>query len=73
MKLTHQDRILQYLKEYGSITSWAAIKEFGATRLSAVIYNLKKKGCKFDEEWVHTTNRYDEPVSFKKYIYVGGN
>ena len=43
MKLTHQDRILQYLKEYGSITSWEAIKEFGATRLSAVIYNLKKK------------------------------
>lgn len=39
MKLTHQDRILQYLKEYGSITSWEAIKEFGATRLSAVIYN----------------------------------
>lgn len=73
MKITYQDRILQYLKDYGSITSWEAIKEFGATRLSAVIYNLKKNGYKFDEEWVHTTNRYDEPVSFKKYILVEGN
>lgn len=73
MKITYQDRILQYLKDYGSITSWEAIKEFGATRLSAVIYNLKKNGYKFDEEWVHATNRYDEPVSFKKYILVEGN
>ena len=67
-KLTQKDMVLRYLQDYGSITSWEAIKEFGATRISTIIFNLKKDGCVFDEEWVHTTNRYERPVSFKKYI-----
>ena len=50
MKGTQQDRILRYLEDKGSIASWEAIKEFGVTRLSAVIYNLKKKGYDFEEE-----------------------
>jgi hypothetical protein len=70
MKVTQQDRILRYLKDNSSITSWEAIKEFGVTRLSAVIYNLKKKGYVFGEEWVSTVNRYEEPVTFKKYILL---
>lgn len=70
MKVTQQDRVLRYLKDNGSITSWEAIKEFGATRLSAIIYNLKKKGYDFGEEWVSTVNRYEEPVTFKKYILL---
>ena len=41
MRTTHTDRIEQYFREHGSITSWEAIKEFGITRLSAVIYNLR--------------------------------
>ena len=30
-----------YLEEKGEITSMDAIKKFGATRLSAIIYNLR--------------------------------
>lgn len=48
-KLTQKDMVLRYLQDYGSITSWEAIKEFGATRISAIIFNLKKDGCVFDE------------------------
>ena len=32
-----------HLIEKGTITSWEAIKEYGATRLSAIIYNLRNK------------------------------
>ena len=32
-----------HLIEKGTITSWEAIKEYGATRLSAIIYNLRHK------------------------------
>ena len=32
-----------HLIEKGNITSWEAIKEYGATRLSAIIYNLRNK------------------------------
>ncbi len=68
---TQKSMILKHLKDVGNITSWEAIKEYGATRLSAIIYDLKKDGYVFDEEWVSTTNRYGDPVSFKKYIFKG--
>jgi hypothetical protein len=70
-KMTQKEMILRHLQDYGNITTWEAIKEYGVTRISAVVFNLKKDGCNFDEEWVHTTNRYERPVSFKKYIFKG--
>ena len=70
MKITQENRILEHLQQCGSITSWEAIKEFGATRLSAIIFNLKEKGYLFNEEWVTATNRYGDSVSFKKYILL---
>ena len=72
-RVTQKDRVLQYLKDYSSITSWEAIQQFGVTRISAVIFNLKKDGYKFDEEWVATTNRYADPVTYKRYILRGSN
>ena len=38
------DAILWHLKTYGTITSYEAIKEYGATRLSAIIFNHRKAG-----------------------------
>ena len=70
-RFTQKDIILQHLKDYGSISSWEAIKEYGATRLSAIIFILKKDGCMFDEEWITTTNRYNQPTTYKKYILRG--
>jgi hypothetical protein len=70
-KITQKEMVLKHLQDCGSITSWEAIKEYGATRISAIVFNLKKDGCIFDEEWVHTTNRYERPVSFKRYILRG--
>lgn len=69
-KITQRERVLRYLQDNNSITSWEAIKEFGATRLSAIIFDLKRKGYDFNEEWVTSNNRYGEPVTFKKYILV---
>lgn len=41
------DAVKAHLYNHGSITSWEAIKKYRATRLSAIIYNLKKKGFVF--------------------------
>jgi len=53
------------LQHYGSITTWDAITQYKATRLSAIIFNLKEKGyniesvkkdgdgCKFVEYILH--------------------
>lgn len=37
-------RVLRHLITKKSITSWEAIKLYRATRLSAIIYNLRKRG-----------------------------
>ena len=68
-KITLQDRVLQYMKETGSITSWEAIREFGATRLSAIIYNLRyKEGLNIISKNVNGKNRYGDPVSYARYF-----
>ena len=67
-KISLQDRVLNYLKENGSITSWEAIREFGATRLSAIIYNLRyKEGLNIITKNVNDKNRYGDPVSYARY------
>ena len=60
--------VLRHLKEYKSITSFEAFTEYGATRLSAIIFNLRKKH-EITDEWIERTNRFGENVRFKKYIY----
>lgn len=41
---TQKDQVIKHLKKFKSITSWEAIQEYGITRLSAVIYDLKDYG-----------------------------
>ena len=43
-KQTHKTRLLDYLRNYGSITSLEAISALGNTRLSATIYVLNDEG-----------------------------
>lgn len=43
-KTTQKDDILQELKTYNCITTWTAFQEYGITRLSAIIYNLRHEG-----------------------------
>lgn len=71
MRAMAKARVLDYIKENGSITTWQSYELFGDTRLSDKIYRLKKDGYKFDEEWIKGKNRYGEPIKFKKYIYKG--
>jgi hypothetical protein len=43
-RITKTDHVLNHLKEKGSIDSWTAIQQYGATRLSSIIYNLRRRG-----------------------------
>lgn len=64
-------RILNHLQKNGSITSMEAFKKYGATRLSAIIYNLRNYGFKIGSEDVCMKNRFGEKTIFSKYIYEG--
>ena len=43
-KISKTQLVKEHLINQGSITSWEAIKKFKATRLSAIIFMLKKRG-----------------------------
>lgn len=61
-----------HLIEKGSITSWEAIKEYGATRLSAIIFNLRhNRGMNIRNERVNFTDRYGTKSHYDIYIYEG--
>ena len=62
-------KVQLHLIEKGSITSWEAIKEYGATRLSAIIFNLRKRGMNIDTEMVKFTDRFGDKSRYGKYIY----
>lgn len=70
-KVTQRDRVLQYIQDFGSITSWEAYRELGITQLGARIFELKKRGYSFNTERVNTENRYGDRTHFDKYTLAG--
>lgn len=70
-KMTKTKAVMQHLEEFGNITSWEAIKEYGATRLSAIIFNLRHRyDMNIENETIDFVDRYGNHSSFAKYIYV---
>lgn len=60
-----------HLIEKGNITSWEAIKEYGATRLSAIIYVLRhKRGMNIISETIEFTDRFGNKGHYAKYVLV---
>ncbi len=64
------DAILWHLKTYGSITSYQAIKEYGATRLAAIICNHRKAGYDIDSIPLVKKTRFGRNTTISKYTYV---
>lgn len=65
--MTKTDKVLNHLKENKTITSWEAIKCYGCTRLSAVIFNLRKKGYNITSRKEKFTDRYGDTSHFAIY------
>lgn len=68
VKFSQRADVLNHLRVFGSITSWEAIKEYGATRLSSIVYDLRKQGWNIGGEMIESKNRYGNPVKYKRYI-----
>lgn len=69
MEKTKTSEVLRHLQEHGSITSLEAIELFGATRLSAIIFNLRRAGYDISTETVGAKDRYGHAVNYAKYVY----
>ena len=66
---SQKQAVLNHLKMFGSITSMQAISLYGATRLSAIIYNLRHKdGYMIETRMLTGKNRFGNVVEYGKYI-----
>ncbi len=65
--MTQCDRVLEYLKRFGSITQLEAIRDIGCMRLAARIADLREKGYGIGVRMKTEKNRYGNKVSFAEY------
>tara|TARA_R110000751_G_scaffold264515_1_gene363580 strand:+ start:48 stop:341 length:294 start_codon:yes stop_codon:yes gene_type:complete len=67
---TQMDSVLWHLQTHGCITSWEAIREYGATRLSAIIYNLRhNRGYNIGGEDKIKITRFGRKTTITNYLY----
>lgn len=72
MMITQNEMIIQYIKDYGSITPLEALQEFGCMRLASRIRELKKKGYEINSCIIKSKNRYGKPMHYTKYFFKKG-
>lgn len=64
--MTQKEQVLQYLKKYGTITSWDAITTFGITRLADVILRLRRDGYKITTKTIRK-KKGERTITFAEY------
>lgn len=66
-RITQNERVLQYIKDFGSITQAEAFTELGVMRLASRVCDLERAGIRIERKTVHGKNRYGEPIHFTRY------
>ena len=68
IKNTQMARVLQYMRENGSITRLEALKYLGVANLTAVIAVLRNDmGYNIITYNIHGENRYGEKITYARY------
>ena len=65
--MSQKDRVLKYMEDFGSITSWDAFKELNITRLSAIIFNLRAEGWDITSKTEYSENSWGEKTHYSRY------
>lgn len=67
------DRVLEYIREFGSITQFEAMRDLGVMRLASRISDLRKEGYAITGKTEPVKNRYGEKCYIKRYAEVRDN
>lgn len=67
-RTTKYQQVFEHLHKYGTITSWQAIQQYGATRLSDIIFRMRKAGYDIETKTEVTRDRNGNSCSYAKYI-----
>lgn len=70
--VSQKKMVLDYIREFGSITPLDAFKDLGVTRLAAVIFELKKDGHNIHTEREHGKNRFGQATRYARYSFWKG-
>ena len=71
-KPTQNDRILEYIERFGSITQLDALQDLGIMRLASRISDLKRLGHPIVSEMETVENRFGEKCYIKRYSFEKG-
>lgn len=66
-KKSQNDRVLQYMRDFGSITALDAFRDLGCQRLASRIDDLKRMGHIIHTEYIVAKNAYNEPMRYARY------
>ncbi len=66
-KPTQNQRILDYISKFGSITQLEALQDLGIMRLASRISDLKRLGYPIVSKTEKVNNRFEEPCHIKRY------
>jgi hypothetical protein len=69
-KKSKKQAVLEHLEKHKTITSLEAIELYGATRLSAIIFNLRKEGYEIETVDLPFTDIFGTKSHYGKYILV---
>lgn len=66
-KATQNQRVINYMREYGSITQLQAMSDLGVMRLASRISDLRRSGYPITSRTESVKNRYGEVCHIKAY------
>lgn len=69
---SQKQMVLDYMREFGSITPVDAFRDLGITRLAAVVFDLRDDGHDIHKEREHAFNRYGQKVRYARYSFGKG-
>lgn len=66
-KATQADKVLAYIRDFGSITQLEALRDLGVMRLASRVSDLRKQGYNIVGKREAVLNRYEETCYIKRY------
>ena len=64
---TQAQMVLDYIREFGSITQFEAIRDLGVMRLASRVSELKKNGYAIESKPETVLNRWGQKCSIARY------
>ena len=66
--MNRAELVMDYMREFGSITTLDAFRDLGCTRLACAISEIKKNGYNVHKKYETKKNRRGIPVTYARYF-----